>query len=194
MKKILVMAVMMLSSVAMFAQTEAGKLTVQPKVGMNIANLTDFEGSKSLVGLAAGAELEYGLTDMLSLSAGAMFSMQGAKYDTVEEGIKVEAKAKLNYLTVPVLANVYVAPGLAVKLGLQPAFKLSAKAKAEGAGVEVEQDIDGVKSMDLSVPVGVSYEFSNVVLDARYNWGITKADDLCKNTVFQITLGYKFAL
>ena len=32
MKKILVMAVMMLSSVAMFAQTEAGKLTVQPKV------------------------------------------------------------------------------------------------------------------------------------------------------------------
>ena len=190
MKKILVMAVMMLSSVAMFAQTEAGKLTVQPKVGMNIANLTDLDGSKSLIGLAAGAELEYGLTDMLSLSAGAMFSMQGAKFD--EDG--VEAKAKLNYLTVPVLANVYVLPGLAVKLGLQPAFKLRAKAKAEGGGIEVEKDIDGVKSMELSVPVGLSYEISNVVLDARYNWGITKADDVCKNSVFQITLGYKFAL
>ena len=190
MKKILVMAVIMLSSVAMFAQTEAGKLTVQPKVGMNIANLTDLDGSKSLIGLAAGAELEYGLTDMLSLSAGAMFSMQGAKFD--EDG--AEAKAKLNYLTVPVLANVYVLPGLAVKLGLQPAFKLSAKAKAEGGGIEVEKDIDGVKSMELSVPVGLSYEISNVVLDARYNWGITKADDVCKNSVFQITLGYKFAL
>ena len=137
MKKILVIVVMMLSSAAMFAQTTAGKLTVQPKVGMNIANLTDLDGSKSLIGLAAGAELEYGLTDMLSLSAGAMFSMQGAKFD--EDG--AEAKAKLNYLTVPVLANVYVLPGLAVKLGLQPAFKLSAKAKAEGGGIEVEQTI-----------------------------------------------------
>lgn len=187
MKKILVMAVMMLSSVAMFAQTEAGKLTVQPKVGMNIANLTDLDGSKNLIGLAAGAELEYGLTDMLSLSAGAMFSMQGAKVD--------EAKVKLNYLTVPVLANVYVAPGLAVKLGLQPAFKLSAKVSGGEGDIAVDYDIkDAVKSFDLSVPVGLSYEISNVVLDARYNWGITKADNVCKNSVFQITLGYKFAL
>ena len=164
MKKILVMAVMMLSSVAMFAQTEVGKLTIQPKVGMNIANITNYDDSKNLVGLAAGVEAEYGLTDMVSLSAGALYSMQGMKTTNVEG---VDVKMKFNYLNVPILANVYVLPGFAVKLGLQPAFKLSAKLKGEVDGKEVENDAEGIKSFDLSVPVGVSYEFSNVVLDAR---------------------------
>ena len=49
-----------------------------------------------------------------------------------------------------------------------------------------------------SIPVGLSYEYANVVLDARYNWGVTKVADLGdnspKNSVFQITLGYKFDL
>lgn len=44
--------------------------------------------------------------------------------------------------------------------------------------------------------MGVSYEFKNVVLDARYNWGVTKVFDDAdvKNSVFQVTLGYKFEL
>lgn len=50
--------------------------------------------------------------------------------------------------------------------------------------------------MALSIPVGLSYEISNVVLDARYNWGVTKAFDGLdsKNSVFQVTIGYKFQL
>ena len=53
-----------------------------------------------------------------------------------------------------------------------------------------------IKSFDFSIPVGVSYEYSNFQLDARYNWGMTKVADWAdsKNSVFQITLGYKFAL
>lgn len=190
MKKILVIVVMMLSSAAMFAQTTAGKLTVQPKVGMNIANVTDDEDASNLIRLVAGAEFEYGLSDMVSLSAGALYSMQGA------EAGSYNGKLKLNYLTVPLLANVYVLPGFAVKLGLQPAVKLSAKATAEENGVKIEADVDGVKGFDLSVPVGISYEFNNIVLDARYNMGLTKIVDTekCKNSVFQLTVGYKLAL
>lgn len=85
------------------------------------------------------------------------------------------------------LANVYVAQGLAVKLGVQPGFMVD----KDGAG-------DDVKTFDFSIPVGLSYEFSHVVLDARYNWGVTKVvdagDKSPKNSVFQITLGYKFDL
>ena len=42
----------------------------------------------------------------------------------------------------------------------------------------------------------LSYEFSNVVIDGRYNWGLTKVwkDGEAKNSVFQITVGYKFSL
>ena len=113
--------------------------------------------------------------------------MQGAKYD--------KATTKLDYINIPILANVYVAPGFAVKLGLQPGFNVNSKAKAKSNGVAVEADIDA-KTVDLSIPIGLSYEFNNFVIDGRYNWGLTKVykNDDCKNSVFQITLGYKFDL
>ena len=50
--------------------------------------------------------------------------------------------------------------------------------------------------MDFSIPVGISYEYNNFVVDGRYNFGVTKIIDGfdSKNSVFQITLGYKFDL
>lgn len=192
MKKMFLTAAMMLASVATFAQNAEGQITIQPKVGLNIANLTDADDADARIGLAVGAEFEYGVTDMIGISAGFLYSMQGAK-TTIEN---VDATMKLDYLNVPILANVYVAPGLAVKLGIQPSFKLSSKFKAETSGVSAEADLDDVKGFDISIPVGLSYQYQNIVLDARYNWGVTKImDDVdSKNSVFQITLGYKFSL
>ncbi len=192
MKKIIFMAAMLLSSVATFAQHEVGSITIQPKIGMNIADLTKEDDSDVRIGLAVGAEAEYQATDLFSVSAGVLYSMQGCKGS--EDGVK--ATIKLDYINIPILANVYVTKGLAVKLGIQPGFNINAKAKAEANGVSAEADIDDVKTLDFSIPVGVSYEYQNFVLDARYNWGLTKVakdiDD--KNSVFQITLGYKFSL
>ena len=194
MKKMFLTAAMMLASVATFAQNAVGQITIQPKVGLNIANVTDADDVDARIGLAAGAEFEYGVTDMIGVSAGLVYSMQGYKFS---EG-NYDTTVKLDYLNVPILANVYVAPGLAVKLGVQPGFKLSSKVKMEGSGtsIEGESDDDGVKGFDLAIPVGVSYQYQNIVLDARYNWGVTKVfdDGDSKNSVFQITLGYKFAL
>ena len=154
--------------------------------------ITDADDADPRIGLAAGAEFEYGITDNIGLSAGVLYSMQGAK--TTEDG--ADCTLKLDYLNVPILANFYVAKGFAVKLGVQPGFKLSSKAKAKGSGASVELDVDGIKSVDLSIPVGVSYQYQNIVFDARYNWGVTKiVDDVdSKHSVFQITVGYKFSL
>lgn len=192
MKKVILMAAIMLSSVGAYAQHAVGSLTIQPKVGVNIANLTDVDDADARIGLAAGAELEYQASELFSLSGGLVYSMQGAKHS--EHG--VDYTVKLDYLNIPILANVYVAKGLAVKLGVQPAFNLSAKGKVESGGSSIESDFDEVKSFDFAIPVGASYEFNNFVIDARYNWGLTKIfdDDKAKNSVFQITLGYKFGL
>ena len=192
MKKMFLTAAMMLASVATFAQNAVGQITIQPKVGLNIANVTDADDADARVGLAAGAEFEYGVTDMIGVSAGLIYSMQGAK----EKVEGVDCTMKLDYLNVPILANVYVAPGLAVKLGIQPGFKLSAKAKAEVSGASAETDLDDIKGFDLAIPVGVSYQYQNIVFDARYNWGVTKIieDSDSKHSVFQITVGYKFSL
>ena len=41
MKKLFVMAAMVLSSVGAFAQYNAGDVTIQPKVGLNVSSLTE---------------------------------------------------------------------------------------------------------------------------------------------------------
>lgn len=192
MKKILLMAVVMLASVASYAQQAVGTFTLQPKIGMNVASLTKCDGCDPRIGLAAGVEAEYQATDIFSVSAGLIYSMQGNK--AKEEGVTLTTK--LDYINIPILANVYVTKGLAVKLGVQPAFNVSDKQKLSGGKAFVEAEDVGAESFDFSIPVGLSYEYNNVVFDARYNFGVTNIADGgdSKNSVFQFTLGYKFAL
>lgn len=193
MKKIILTAMVMLASAASFAQQEVGSVTLQPKVGLNIANLTKLDDSDPRFGLAVGAEFEYQATEIFSVSGGLLYSMQGAKdkYNSTTETLK------LDYINIPILANVYVVKGLAVKLGIQPGFNVNSSYKVKSGETSVSTDVDS-KTFDFSIPVGLSYELPTVplVIDARYNWGLTKvADDSdSKNSVFQITLGYKFAL
>ena len=220
MKKIMMIAAMMVAAVTANAQNEVGQITLKPTVGMNIASMTKTEGdSKVRVGIAAGVEAEYGITESFSLSAGLLYSMQGVKgngsfdLDFFDEYFNYEGDAeytgkatvKLDYINIPILANYYVIPGLAIKAGIQPAFNVSKKVKFEGdviygnkkETVNVDKKIDdGVKAFQFSIPVGISYEYKNFVLDARYNIGVTKAFKYTdsRHSVFQITLGYKFAL
>lgn len=199
MKKVLFVAAMMFSSVATFAQHAVGSFNLQPKVGVSIANLTELKDTDPRVGVVAGVEGEYQASDIFSVSAGVLYSMQGSKYEYELLNQKYKSTNKLDYINVPIMANVYVTKGLAVKLGVQPGFNVSSSNKQEvntfaGSGSSTF-DVKA-KSVDFSFPVGLSYEYSNFQLDARYNWGLTKAfeNGKAKNSVFQITLGYKFDL
>ncbi|MBE6259541.1 MAG: PorT family protein [Prevotella sp.] len=200
MKKIMMIAAMMLLSVGAFAQNEVGQFTLKPMAGVNLATLTKTDDSKLRVGLAAGVEAEYGVAENFSLSLGALYSMQGVKFTEKGSGATLDVTYKLDYINIPVLANYYLFKGFAIKAGIQPAFKASAKVKAElssgSASVKDSETLDGVKGFALSIPFGLSYEYESFVLDARYNLGVTKAFDAgdSKNSWFMFTLGYKFAL
>lgn len=191
MKKIMLVAALMLSSVATFAQHAVGSFNLQPKVGVSIANVTEFKGTDPRIGIVAGLEGEYQATDIVSVSAGVLYSMQGAKGNW---GDLINATNRLDYINVPIMANVYVVKGLAVKLGVQPGFNVSNKISANNRATF--DNLVKAQSVDVAIPVGVSYEYNNFQLDARYNWGVSKAYkfDKAKNSVFQITLGYKFDL
>ncbi|HCN53219.1 MAG: porin family protein [Prevotella sp.] len=179
-KLVLIVMILMTTLTSTFAQrrstythrsSSSTSVSIIPKVGLNVADLTKSDGD-ARIGLATGAEFEFRFTPMFSLTLGGIYSQQGEK------------DAEFDYFNLPVLANVYVAPGLAVKLGLQPSFNVN------------DDDYNGVKSTDLSIPVGLSYEFNHFVFDARYNFGVTKVVDNydCKNSVFQFTVGYKIDL
>ena len=94
-----------------------------------------------------------------------------------------DMKVDAHYINVPILAQYYVVDGLAIKAGVQPGFCVSS-------------DWNDPKVFDLSIPVGLSYEISHFVIDARYNIGVTKILDgfTDKNSVIQFTLGYKIGL
>ena len=184
MKKLFVMLALCCGVMTANAQNEVGTITLQPKVGLNMASLTDCDDSKTRMGIVAGVEAAYNMSESIALSAGVNYSMQGVKIDGGGD-----PTYKMDYINIPVLANYYVIPGLAIKAGVQPGFLVSAKCD--------DDDIkDNCKSFDLSIPVGVSYEYQNFVLDARYNFGMTKVfeDGDSKNSVISITLGYKFGI
>ena len=194
MKKLLVMAAMVLSSVGAFAQYSAGDITIQPKVGLNVSSVTDDEAGY-IAGFVGGIEGEYHVSPMVGISAGLLYSMQGASVKDAEGDPKLE----MNYVNIPILVNAYVAKGLALKAGIQPAFNVSNKVKVAGISIDYDKyapEGAEIKTFDFSIPVGISYEYMNICLDARYNIGCTKVDKDVKgcNSVFQITLGYKFKL
>lgn len=198
MKKMILTAAVILASAGAYAQHAVGSITLQPKVGLSVANVTDVDNTDARVGFVGGVEGEYQATDLLSVSAGLLYSQQGYKNDFSFAGKSIKSTAKLDYINIPIMANVYVVKGLAVKLGVQPGFNVNGKLKTvinAGDQFQASKDVD-VKTFDFSIPVGLSYEYQNVVLDARYNWGLTKLQSNfdAKNSVFQVTLGYKFEL
>ena len=206
MRKLIVLIALLLMTVVAMAQHEEGDFTVMPKVGMNIATLS--EADQAIVDLQFGLEAEYMVSDNFSLGLGAILSNQGAKYDIFyEDNAKSNYKVDLDYVHVPVLASYYVLPGLAVKAGVQPGFKMRAKAKFDDGTIDLDElykmgsvlvgeDIK-VNKFDLSIPVGISYEYQNFVVDARYNWGLLKimnVGDAFYNRCFMLSLGYKLQL
>ena len=200
----MLIACLLLASIGIYAQHAKGSFNIQPKLGLNVATMTNNDGSDPRVGFVGGAEFEYQATDLLSLSFGALYSQQGVKAS--DEGL--DGTIKMDYINVPVLLNVYVTKGLAVKTGIQPGFKVNSKVKASTSGVSAEVDLEkafqaagvdaSVKSVDFAIPVGLSYEYRNFQLDARYNFSVSKAieaeGESTKHSVFQFTIGYKFDL
>lgn len=194
-------AAMMIAAISANAQNEVGQLTLMPKAGINISTITgDYNDKKAKVGLVAGVEAEYGITENFGIDFGVLYSMEGCKMDLVETGgegasayLAKGVNINLDYINIPILAQYYPVKGLAIKAGIQPAFNVRHKASKDGD----KANIDGVKSFNFSIPVGLSYEYQSFVLDARYNIGVTKLfkdADQGRNSTFSITIGYKFAL
>lgn len=238
MRKIIILAVMACSAGSMSAQNAKGQFSVKPMAGINISTINRGETDdpyKAKTGFTGGAELEYGVNDWLGLSLGVMYSQQGAKVETssttkqaAELGgdytIQTTKKGKLktDYLNLPLMANFYISTvkGLSVKTGIQLGILTSGKLNVETNSIVTEVPnyqkeylsmTKFCKSVDFGIPVGLSYEYKNIILDARYYFGLTNCEDNnkipnepsiqkfislkdIKNRYFSITLGYRFGL
>lgn len=167
-----------------------------PKVGLNVSSMSHTD-MHAKVGFTAGAFAEYRPFDRVGFSAELLYSRQGENDKATIDGIRVKNRLKSHYLNVPLLANFYVTDKLALKTGLQAGFCLGARDITKIDGRKEKVGIgDAFHTADLAIPVGVSYDFGPLVLDARYNFGVSHAmkNGLynSRNNVFQLTAGIRF--
>ena len=202
MKRFFLLLTASLTFVCSYAQEEFNEeLTLQPKIGLNVSNIS-CGNNDPRIALNGGLELEYKRFKTVSFSCALMYSMQGDRYTVYDDSFgKIRVTEKTDYITFPVLINFYVIKGLAIKTGFQPAINVLARLKAEAGGIEEEasfQDLLGftINTFDISIPFGISYDFGGVIIEGRYNLGLTDMINYAdvKNRVFQLTLGYKFKL
>lgn len=167
------------------------------KGGLNISTITnaDVDGvnTKSLVGFHVGFFGEFMISNKFAIQPEVLYSAQGTELEF--EGISGDLK--LDYITIPVMAKYYVADAFSLELGPQIGFLVSAKAKSGGESEDVK---DELKSTDVSLNFGVGYDITpNFMIGVRYSLGLTRlqdeifpGEDESKNSVFQISVGYKF--
>ncbi|MBR6286836.1 MAG: PorT family protein [Bacteroidaceae bacterium] len=202
MKKTLLFIAALLTASVSFAQREVGKVSFTASAGLSLADLTNSHGYSSMrPGIVIGGQVMYQETPVIALSAGLYYSQQGCKADgsLAGESRDIDVTMRNDYINIPLLVNAYVTKGLALKAGIQPGYLVSADVHASYDGNTATKSVmSAYKRFDFSIPVGVSYETGKVVVDARYNIGITNIgkdvsdDDNSKNKVFQLTVGYRF--
>ncbi len=185
------------------AQKNISKWSVVPRIGINSSNVSNKTSSLHVeyptphniygptvrkVGLTAGVDVDYRYLQRLSTSVGMFYSDEGYKQSVVWTDAM-----SMKYLSLGLHENFYPVDWLALKAGLQAAYMLD-------FGYD---DYIGRKpdKWNLSLPVGLSLEYWNIVLDFRYNIGLVdigggKFDDgkKCLTNSLWLTIGYRINL
>lgn len=184
------------------AQKERGDIYLLPQVGLNSSYIS---GNKMLVngsevmekkvessarmGFTAGCEAEYMVGRGAGVRLGLFYSEQGDKLKPEEKGLD-DVNSRLRYLCVPLTLSLYANDYIGVSVGLQYSRLLSAD-----GGVDVTEGKN-----DLSIPVGIQGEYRNVLLSARYVFGLTDINksELVNasyhNRSLWVTVGYRIRL
>ena len=136
-----------------------------PRVGMNVSSMTKTTYSKARIRGSFGLMAGYKINDLIGLQAEALYSLQGSKVDNNEKDIY-----SYNYVKIPVLAKVYLIGGLNLEAGVAFNWLVKAQQKWNSSSYDTNGNviettthtrslIDDCKSFDLTIPVGINYQF-----------------------------------
>lgn len=181
-----------------------------PKVGLNLSDLPGIDGKMKL-GVVAGAYVEVFVTKNIGIDVEMGYSRQGSSgvyntaYTTDALGNVTTSRVgaydyRLDYINIDYLVRWYPWTDLtwSFTTGLHMARLVSAHSKLKhGEDLNIKDDIH---SGDVAIPFGVSYEWKQWQLEARYNLSFRKlaTSDKAKlmmgnarNSMAEITLGYR---
>lgn len=159
------------------------------KGGVNVATIKVNAGNDydSRTGFYLGGLAHIHVTKHFAVQPEVVYSTEGGEMDN-------DFKTKLDYINVPVLAQLMCGNGFRLQTGPQIGFLLSGKNESN----DVEENVkDQLKTADLAWSFGASYiSKSGLGVDARYNLGLTDINNSpvveAKTRTFQVGAFYQF--
>lgn len=200
MKNLKIFAAVLLYGITQFsnAQTTTTTSTTSGisfgiKGGVNFATVAgdDFDSPDSRTSFHVGVLAELPIAEGFSIQAEALYSGQGFEFEVL--GDKVEYQ--LDYISVPVLAKIYITNGFSFEVGPQISFKINEEFDNDPNNDGGDLGLDEAESVDFALAGGVTFQTEmGFFATGRYTYGLTDIikDVDAKNTVFQIGVGYKF--
>lgn len=189
MKKLMFLA----AAFVLMASAASAQFSYGIKGGLNLANISSFDGNMK-PSVYVGGFCNFYFNDFVGLTPELIYSRQGSSDS--ENGTKM--KMRLNYLNIPVMANLFLMDNLSLDLGPQFGLLAGAQLWAKENGTSAKTDVvDWFKTIDVSFGIGLTYDLGKVFVQGRYNLGLTNNNDTVldskwKNNVIQLGAGYRF--
>lgn len=188
MKKSILIAIMLLSITTV---VQAQSIRFGIKGGINYANQNgtditvnaqNYNTTDAITSYHAGLVSEIKLFDRFAIQPELLYSTQGATYKNAID----EFKNELGYLSIPVLAKIYLSKSLSLEVGPQASFLLSERENV---------DFKDSNTFEFAVVGGLGLNVTkNLFIQARYGLGLTEAskDADIKNSTIQLSAGIMF--
>jgi hypothetical protein len=212
----LFLTMILITTTAVFGQgfTMGGEFGIISSIS-NDYKITDFENRRNTY--YVGMNFNYKYNDRLSFSTGLHYLQQGYRHSTCyifEEGVKNQLVGKVDYLTIPVSANIHILKSrkLITTFGLLGGFNIKAVQDYPEpiGGCEIYYTTDltsSIQDFSISGIIGIGYEiFENDKIELismlKYYKGLTnnynthtdlplKIDTKYSATLMTINLNYK---
>jgi hypothetical protein len=188
MKKQIILLLLGASTMMLLGSWELMRPRIVAYGGLNINNIMGSESWKPSLGPQLGVAVPLiSCNESMVLRPELSLSLQGAGWDEDEW----TGRTNLWYLNVPLVMRYQHSSGFFGEAGIQPGFLLIAKDKYDGESYDYKEYM---KSFDLSIPIGVGYEFkNNLGVGIRVTPGlldISTDDSKDRNFVIAMRLSY----
>ena len=167
MKKVI--TILSVTVVGLFFSTVNAQQAVGIKGGVNIANLSGFEG-RSRISAHAGVFLHHTINKNWCFQPELLYSGEGQRYI---DNFGTERTLALGYLQLPLMIQYYPAPQVYFEAGPQFGLLLSAQDKVDEESDHINAK-DDFTAAQVALGLGVGFKATEqLILYGRYNFGLT---------------------
>lgn len=186
----------LVAAIAAFSVTasNAQGISFGAKGGLNLASVNG-DGAEEVNGRTTfhiGGVVNIEISELFAVQPEVIYSSQGFTQDFSDfEGGMVESTVKLDYLNIPVLADITVVEGLSIQGGPQFGININSEVEVDGESA----DIDDVETVDVAAAIGAQFELPiGLFFQARYVAGLTEIvkDGDIKNSNISVSVGWFF--